>query len=878
MANFFRDDREVTLANGQAVANAKVYYLTNQPFATPATVDLTQLQPVYSDTTGAIQVANPVTTNNYGYASTGYPDIAPYLSGALYTVAVVNPLGVIISVFPDQNLNVFASTGPTGPTGNTGATGPAGPQGTPGVLTVTNDVNVTGSVAAGNLTLGWTGVLSAARGGTGTATPGSISGQNITISGTYPNEIVSFSGILPIANGGNGTATPGIVQGSGIIITGTWPFQTVTSGASGTPGSLTAVQNLDVSTFAGADLGAKINTAQASAPAAGCVLDLRNFASPQTLSTAVNITGPHRILATGLVVNQSATITLTGNNSGVIGTLGRDFVLTKSANLANQIIVTGNDCVVDNVTLNGGIGSGYTGNGIQLTLNAARPVISNCTIAGQFSDAIHDLASIDLQLNFCDITGYGVNGYNQATSFPTLARIVGTTFVDVAATTGSAVNMYGGQAALDDCRIATVSVHAPAINGGGHGATINITNCKVSNTGNQSAYTHTGCTATILSSNFYGGGTITTLSPPSVVSSPVVYASGTTEFIFVGNTVYGPGVSDTLTVNTPGAASFVSDNTFTQQFTSTGFANIHVTGEILGIVIENNLCLMQASAAYNYGIWAQYTGTDHFSGVHIIGNTINGSEGVVGGIYIDNHGGSANAIGNLISGNFGIDLNNGFFFQIYDASGFFKGMLQDNESYGGTFNILGNPLGLVWNQREDNFVFASVPIVGPGSIMNLLNALPTNPVRVSANSGCVAVKNGSGFTSLSSPQWGITQLTGQTGFLSAEAFGALPAGTYILNWNAYLTTAGGASSTLGTFGCSWTTPDGVAKSISNAPAIIAAGTFAASSTANTTGTHLTGVPIYMDVMGGTNVDWTFNCSSSPASSAVYSVNATIEVR
>jgi len=100
----FRDDRIVQLADGQAVPGASVYYLVNQPGATLQTVNLTQFAPIYTDTTTTITVSNPVFTNNFGVASTGFPDIAPYLATTPYTVAVVLPNGVISAVYPDQGL------------------------------------------------------------------------------------------------------------------------------------------------------------------------------------------------------------------------------------------------------------------------------------------------------------------------------------------------------------------------------------------------------------------------------------------------------------------------------------------------------------------------------------------------------------------------------------------------------------------------------------------------------------------------------------------------------------------------------------------------------------------------------------------------------
>lgn len=74
------------------------------------------------------------------------------------------------------------------------------------VTSVVNDTNVTGSISAGALTLGWTGTLAAGRLNTnvvqavtnGTNVTGSISSQNLTL---------GWTGQLSIANGGTGQAT-----------------------------------------------------------------------------------------------------------------------------------------------------------------------------------------------------------------------------------------------------------------------------------------------------------------------------------------------------------------------------------------------------------------------------------------------------------------------------------------------------------------------------------------------------------------------------------------------------------------------------------------------------------------------------------------------
>lgn len=75
------------------------------------------------------------------------------------------------------------------------------------------------------------GILKISNGGTGTATPALINGQNVSITGSWPNQTINISGIIPIANGGTGTATPTLIAGSNVTITGIWPNQTINSSA-----------------------------------------------------------------------------------------------------------------------------------------------------------------------------------------------------------------------------------------------------------------------------------------------------------------------------------------------------------------------------------------------------------------------------------------------------------------------------------------------------------------------------------------------------------------------------------------------------------------------------------------------------------------------
>src|SRR6185312_12261963 len=100
-----RKDWTVQTAQGQAVAGAQVYVLTQ-----PADVDtLTPLATVYSDSSGT-PGANPAITDGLG-------QVALYLDNSqLYTFVVISPL-LDTQVYPDQNLgNAPATSSPFGET------------------------------------------------------------------------------------------------------------------------------------------------------------------------------------------------------------------------------------------------------------------------------------------------------------------------------------------------------------------------------------------------------------------------------------------------------------------------------------------------------------------------------------------------------------------------------------------------------------------------------------------------------------------------------------------------------------------------------------------------------------------------------------------
>lgn len=85
--------------------------------------------------------------------------------------------------------------------------------GTPTSMTATNVIGLP-------LTTGVTGILPVANGGTGTATPGIISGTNVTVTGTWPNQTVNANGGATLTFGTHLTSGGSSYNGSaGVTIT-----------------------------------------------------------------------------------------------------------------------------------------------------------------------------------------------------------------------------------------------------------------------------------------------------------------------------------------------------------------------------------------------------------------------------------------------------------------------------------------------------------------------------------------------------------------------------------------------------------------------------------------------------------------------------------
>lgn len=137
------------------------------------------------------------------------------------SVGLTMPSDFTVTGSPAQNNQTIAVTRTT-ETANTVLAGPS--SGAAAVPTyralVAADIpapagDVTGTYAATTVVATHlTDPLPVAQGGTGTATPATVAGTGITVSGSFPGQTVALTTPVAVADGGTGTATPGIAFGA----------------------------------------------------------------------------------------------------------------------------------------------------------------------------------------------------------------------------------------------------------------------------------------------------------------------------------------------------------------------------------------------------------------------------------------------------------------------------------------------------------------------------------------------------------------------------------------------------------------------------------------------------------------------------------------
>ena len=111
MSSFFRSDRSVQDALGNAIAGASVAFCS-QP-ANTTTLPPSPLITLYSDSTGDTEITNPLTTNGLG-------SCFAYMPAGTYTV-VTYGTGIATVVLPDQTITSPDTAGWNNDSSNAGS-------------------------------------------------------------------------------------------------------------------------------------------------------------------------------------------------------------------------------------------------------------------------------------------------------------------------------------------------------------------------------------------------------------------------------------------------------------------------------------------------------------------------------------------------------------------------------------------------------------------------------------------------------------------------------------------------------------------------------------------------------------------------------------
>lgn len=134
------------------------------------------------------------------------------------------------------------------------------------------------------------------------------------------------SGLLPVANGGTGTGTPALVSGTNVTITGTWPNQTVNAAAGGfTGGTLTSALNEAPTVTIASAASVAIGAAAANAVTISGITTITSFDTIAdgavrlvTFSGALTLTHS----GTALILPGAASITTAAGDSAIFKSLG----------------------------------------------------------------------------------------------------------------------------------------------------------------------------------------------------------------------------------------------------------------------------------------------------------------------------------------------------------------------------------------------------------------------------------------------------------------------------------------------------------------------------------------------------------------------------
>lgn len=199
-------------------------------------------------------------------------------------------------------------------------------------------------------------------------------------------------------------------------------------------------------------------------------------------------------------------------------------------------------------------------------------------------------------------------------------------------------------------------------------------------------------------------------------------------------------------------------------------------------------------------------------------------------------------------------------------------------NFSGTYD-LGSATNRVSNLYV-NTIPAGVTIASPTITSPAISSPTISGTATLASatlSGTVSNYNGIATVGAGIPSEVATvDLTSQNAaIVTATLYTVTVAGQFRLSWNSKITTAAGTSSTLGALTIVYTDPDGVVVTLT-AAAIIAAGTVATTSAANTTGTALIGIPQLLNCKAATNITYAFAYASNAANVMNYNLHIKLE--
>ena len=512
-----------------------------------------------------------------------------------------------------------------------------------------------------------------------------------------------------LTGGTNTTAAMVVGTGASLTTSGTGTI-TATNCPSCPSNASSFLQIVDCSTYAGADLGAKLNACDAAAPYAA-ILSLLNFTEFQNVSTAVSITKNHQVWSCGIYIAQTASITLTGGDSGVawVGCPNAISKFIKGANV-DQFVLAGNRATLKYVYL---YGTGYTGRGVYLPSgsNGYDFVDHNVILNEQYG--IQD-ASTNSTITYNEITGSTVNAILTAGS----GTIAFNSLLDATGTTGDLVRSTGQLNQFNDNFLDVTSTSAvAAINESGSFQINQIenNNIGVTNAANLGAIIGTAATESgIISGNQIQGYGVDAL----------IYNAGK---LITGNVVSGVSTAAPVLSVIYSSDELITDNQFYSKLVGTGNLGAVEFGDGLNNQVANNFISTAAGssggAATHFGIVL----IDDNAGNETLTNSIHdnkitnsGNFSDAGGIslqYVNSPTGrmSANQIYNNTCVDMGPCVSTVNYVNTFTNGDYYSNNTANFGSYGYSYNFGGNgtfasPIGA---SASGNDAFAQSNVARP---------------------------------------------------------------------------------------------------------------------------------------------------------------------